>query len=342
MRLPATRWPLTRSALTNRISAPLAPESRDSDATLKLVRCFCFTVLAGLSNFAASGQVIGDVRDAIEQHDFARGDRYVQAYRAQSGVTPELLEALSWLARGELDARHYDQAERYAAETRKLALQELAKRKMDQERHLPIALGASIEVHANVLAARGERGEALAFLHRELTTYHGTSIATRIQKNINLLTLVGKPAPPLQMTEWLGPKPPPAAQWKGHPVLLFFWAHWCGDCKAEVPELVKLLAEFKSKGLILIGPTQHYGYAAGGEDASSEQETRYIDDVRKRYYSPLEGMSAPLSEQNFKNYGASTTPTLVLIDRQGIVRLYHPGAMACLQIATKLTEIVGN
>jgi thiol-disulfide isomerase/thioredoxin len=303
---------------------------------------FCFTALAGLWGFAAWGQVIGDVREAIYQQDFARGDRYVQTYRARNGVTPELLEALSWLGRGALDAGQYDQADRYAAETRKLALEELAKRKMDDERHLPIALGASIEVHAQVLAARGQRGEALAFLQRELAAYRSTSIAARIQKNINLLTLVGKPAPPLQITEWLGPKPMPIAQWKGHPVLLFFWAHWCSDCKAEVPELVKLLAEYRSKGLVLIGPTQHYGYAAGGVDASREQETQYIDDVRKRYYAPLEGMSVPLSEQNFKNYGASTTPTLVLVDRQGIVRLYHPGAMSCLQLATKLAEIIRN
>jgi thiol-disulfide isomerase/thioredoxin len=144
------------------------------------------------------------------------------------------------------------------------------------------------------------------------------------------------------MAEWLGPRPVPLAQLKGHPVLLFFWAHWCGDCKAEVPVLAQLLAVYKSKGLIVIGPSQHYGYAAAGEDASRESETRYIDEVRNHYYSALDGMSVPLSEANFKNYGASTTPTLVLIDRQGIVRFYHPGAMPYPQLSAKLSEVVRN
>jgi thiol-disulfide isomerase/thioredoxin len=306
------------------------------------MRSISLTALLALASFSAAGQVIGDVREAIAARDFAHAEKYIQNYRAKNGVTPELLEALSWLGRGELDANQYDQAERSAAETRKLALQELAKRRMDDERHLPIALGASIEIHAQVLAARGARGEAIVFLRHELDAYRNTSIATRIQKNINLLSLEGKPAPPLDVTQWLGAKPVPLGQLKGHPVLLFFWAHWCGDCKAEVPELARLVAQYQSKGLVLIGPTQHYGYAAGGDDASRDEETRYIDAVRNRYYAALPGMSVPVSEENFQRFGASTTPTLVLVDRQGIVRLYHPGAMLYSQLASKLAEVLGN
>src|SRR6266481_419600 len=127
------------------------------------MRSFRLTALLAVASFSAAAQVIGDVREAIADRDFAHAEKYVQNYRAKSGVTPEMLEALSWLARGELDAKQYDQAERYADETRKLALQELARRKMDDERHLPIALGASIEVHAQVLAARGARSKPLCF-----------------------------------------------------------------------------------------------------------------------------------------------------------------------------------
>jgi hypothetical protein len=89
------------------------------------------------------------------------------------------------------------------------------------------------------------------------------------------------------------------------------------------------------KGLVLAGPTQLYGYTAAG-DASPESETRYIDQVRRQSYAALGNISAPLSAENFQKYGCSTTPTLVLLDGAGIVRLYHPGAMSYDALAAQV------
>ena len=285
--------------------------------------------------------LVNDVRGLVAQHDFAGAERAVRAYRDQTGSTSELAAALSWLARGALDARRFDQAESYAAETRKLALDLLGTRRLDSDRWLPTALGASIEVHAQALAAQGERPEAIAFLRQQLGLFGATSLAERIRKNLNLLTLEGKPAPLLEEKDWLGPKPPSLAALRGHPVLLFFWAHWCPDCQAEAPVLASLRNTYGPQGLVLVGPTRLYGYAAGGQEAAPAAEKQYIDQVRRRYYAALADMPVPLGAANFVAYGASTTPTLILIDRAGVVRFYHPGAASGPELSARIQAMLG-
>lgn len=304
-------------------------------------------IAASLFLFAAAGQpspvspsLINNVRALIGLHNLAAADREARAYQSQVGATPELAAALSWLARGRLDARDLEQADERAAEARKLALGFLRNRKLDADPWLPTALGASIEVHAQVVAALGDRAEALAFLREQLTQFAGTSILERVRKNINLLSLEGKPAPALVANEWLGPKPPALTALRGHPVLLFFWAHWCSDCKAEVAVLARIKQTFAPQGLVLIGPTRLYGYAAGGEDAPPAAEKRYIEKVRGQYYAALQDMPAPLSAANLLAYGASTTPTLVLIDTAGVVRYYHPGAAGEAELSARIQSVL--
>jgi len=191
-----------------------------------------------------------------------------------------------------------------------------------------------------VMAARGELSEAIVFLNEERERWRDTPIRTRIQKNIHLLSLVGKPAPPLDLSEYVGAKPPPLASLKGKVVLLLFWAHWCPDCKLEAPVLGRLAKEYGGRGLVIIGPTKRYGYVAGGEDATPEQELRYIGEVLRKYYAAAKGMTAPVSAETFVNYGSSTTPTLVLVDRKGIVRLYHPGKMSYEELRASVERLI--
>ena len=202
----------------------------------------------------------------------------------------------------------------------------------DREQWL-YALGASIEVQAQVMAARGETAQAVLFLRDELKTNGGTTLHERIQKNINLLSLEGKPAPALEAG-------PSLASLRGKAVLLFFWAHWCGDCKAEIPIIASVMKKYGPQGLVLIGPTRYYGYVANGNDAPPAVEKPYIEQVRGRFYAPLGNMPVPLSNANFERYGASTTPTLVLVDRQGIVRWYHPGNASERELATQIEKIL--
>ena len=294
---------------------------------------------AGLLAVTAMASVVNDVETALSHGNFPLAEAILQSYRSKSGVTPEFLEALSWLARGDLITRQFDQADSRAKETEQLAEQALATRPLDAEPHLPTALGAAIEVEAQVLTANGDRTGALALLRKDLEAYRSTSIRTRIQKNINLLTLEGRPAPALEEREYLGAKPTPLAALRGKPVLLFFWAHWCPDCKQEEHILAALTREYSAKGLVLIAPTQHYGYVANGEEAGPAEELKYIEQIRHQYYADLLSVPAPLSEANFRNYGASTTPTLVLIDRRGIVRVYHPGAMTLEELRAALDRV---
>jgi thiol-disulfide isomerase/thioredoxin len=286
--------------------------------------------------------IVDDVRIALAQNSFGAADAELNSYRSTRGVTPEYLEAYSWMARAALSGGNYDQAAEYAKQTKALVLEQLKERPLDAEPHLPIALGAALEVQAQTLTARGQHAQAVAVLQAALRTYGNTSIRARLQKNLNLLSFEGRPARALREEQFLGSKPPTLAQLKGFPVLLFFWAHWCVDCKAEAPIITQLRTEFAPKGLQVLGPTRYYGYTAQEEHASQSTELAFIDAVRHRFYSGLLDMPVPISTYNFDVYGASTTPTLVLVDRAGKVAMYHPGAMPYEQLKAAIEKVVAR
>ena len=300
-----------------------------STVLLAVIPAMLLTPSAGFSA-SAPPTLVQLVQMSLAQGNETLAASILRDYRTAHGTTPEFLDGASWMARFALQKRNFSDAQKYAKEVYDLAVEQLKKRPLDREPHLPLALGAAVEVQAILLAVQGQRADAVAYLKEQERLYAGTSIVTRLQKNVLLLTLEGKPAPLLDRVTLP----------KGKPALVFFWAHWCPDCKAEAPILAKIKAEFVPKGLVFIAPTQTYGYAGNGADASPEVEAAYIEQVRQHFYSGVIDGPAPISSTNFRRYGASTTPTLVVIDRAGIVRLYHPGAISYTDLHAILERVV--
>jgi cytochrome c biogenesis protein CcmG/thiol:disulfide interchange protein DsbE len=59
------------------------------------------------------------------------------------------------------------------------------------------------------------------------------------------------------------------SDYKGKVVLVDFWATWCGPCKAEIPELVKLQAALAGKPFAVLGVSMDEDKAAVGPFTAS-------------------------------------------------------------------------
>lgn len=124
-------------------------------------------------------------------------------------------------------------------------------------------------------------------------------------------------------------------------MLFFFWAHWCPDCKRQEPILRELHDEYHDQGLVIVGPTQFYGFVSRGEPATPAEELAYLRGDYQEQFPIPPWMSVPMGAGNFTNFGVSTTPTLVLVDREGIVRRYNPGDMSHEELVELIEPLLG-
>jgi thiol-disulfide isomerase/thioredoxin len=113
------------------------------------------------------------------------------------------------------------------------------------------------------------------------------------------------------------------ADLKGHPVILDFWASWCGPCAMEAPVLDRLARRYESKGLVVVG-------------VNASDPAGVI-----KQYATQKGLSYPMlldaGNDVFESYGVKSMPSLVILDKEGKVMAYLVGTVD----EASLDEIVG-
>jgi thiol-disulfide isomerase/thioredoxin len=297
--------------------------------------------LGSLALFTAAAASAGDLTRAIRMKlsagDLASGEAAAEDWKREHGEDAEYLDGLGWLARG---------AELLGQDARALELaRDLRKRIGGEQPELLLPWGAAIEVEGRVIAGdpeRGGRGEAIRFYERELAAAKDTALRSRIAKNLNLLALEGSPAPAIDFGDRIGPASPALAELRGRPALLFFWAHWCGDCKAQAGAVARIAAKYASRGLAVVAPTRYYGTGKENQPVDREAERARIVEVLAESYPGFEAIPVPIDEAAMIRYGASATPTFALVDRQGIVRFYTPTRLSEAELERRIERLLAE
>jgi thiol-disulfide isomerase/thioredoxin len=250
------------------------------------------------------------------------------------------IERLVSLAREALAAKQLVKANQHAEDAYHLAVTALDGGHVTDAHRIRTALGAAIETRASVMVEEGARAEAVRFLRLELDTNRNTLLETLLQAALDRLNLEGRPAPRVNTQMHVGPRVPSVDQLKGKVVLLFFWAHWCAQCRADGPIVERLLGKYRGQGLAIVAPTQRYGYVEDGRPAAPARELRHIVKVRDTHYVFLRTEPVPIGKAIYTEYGVTTIPMYVLLDRQGIVRLYRAGRMTAEELEAAIRKLL--
>jgi len=99
---------------------------------------------------------------------------------------------------------------------------------------------------------------------------------------------------------------------KGKPVLINFWATWCGPCVFEMPYLQEIHDEWSGKGLMVLAINR-------GESSSKVEQ-----------FLQSNNLSLPVLLDTkldvFRRYNIRSIPTTFFIDKDGIIQVKVIGA----------------
>ena len=106
------------------------------------------------------------------------------------------------------------------------------------------------------------------------------------------------------------------ADFKGKPLLINFWATWCGPCVQEIPYLVEIADQYRDEGLVVLGIST---------DDTAEQIKPYAADLKVNY-PMLVGLDQPDVERAFGAMWA--IPVTIFVKKDGNVCKTHQGTQS--------------
>jgi peroxiredoxin len=135
---------------------------------------------------------------------------------------------------------------------------------------------------------------------------------------------INHPAPDFTLTTLTGETFSLSAA-RGKPVVLNFWATWCGPCQRELPAL-QAAAERYSDRVLIIGVDQ-------GEEAETVQ--KYVDQLGLTFPIPMDSEFAVSALYNVRGL-----PTTFFIDPDGVIRQVWLGEMNSITLAEGVAELL--
>lgn len=139
----------------------------------------------------------------------------------------------------------------------------------------------------------------------------------------------GKQAPNFVLTDLEGKKVS-LADYKGRPVLVNFWATWCGPCKVEMPWFEQLRKQYASQGFEILGLTDD---ADAGKDVIAKTAQKI-------------GVTYPILLTDGKVQtaygGLDVLPMSFYVDRKGVVVEQTAGLGSKDQIEANIRKTIAS